>query len=230
MTTLRVEYLTILNNQLEFCRDLNSLNHLFQSDGRVAVSDNSILFGGTQFSYDVQTGTTTEGDHRYFHIAIGCQDADNIETFEELLKSIRSMLFRLSSKEPQVLWNDVGLHYAKESYPAIYELENLMRKLITKFMLTSIGLAWTKETIPSEVLKSIKVKTQVAESNYLHQVDFIQLSNFLFKPYTTGNTVKILKSVDTSTSPDQLNLEELRKLIPKSNWERYFSPYIQQVS
>ncbi|MGI0495568.1 hypothetical protein ACN4EG_27645 [Alkalinema pantanalense CENA528] len=190
------------------------------------MSDNSIQFEGTQFSYDVQTGTTTEGDQRYFHIAVGLQDVGDIETFEELLKSIRTMLFQISSKEPQVLWNDIGLHYARESYPAIYELENLMRKLITKFMLTSIGLTWTKETIPKEVLESIKVKKQVAESNYLHQVDFIQLSNFLFKPYTTGNTAKILETVATSMSPEELNLDELRKLIPRSNWERYFSPLV----
>lgn len=226
MPTLRVEYLAILNNKLEFCRDVDSLNHLLQSDGRVVVSDGAIQFDGAQFSYDVQVGTTTEGDQRYFHVAIGSQENEEIEKFEELLKSMRSMLFRLSAKEPQVLWNDVGLFYAQEAYPAIYELENLMRKLITKFMLTSIGLTWTKEAIPKEVIESIKVKKQIAESNYLHQVDFIQLSNFLFKPYTTGDTVKILETVDKSTASDQLDLEELRKLIPKSNWERYFSPIV----
>jgi hypothetical protein len=32
-----------------------------------------------------------------------------------------------------------------------YEIENLMRKLITKFMLANVGLGWSSDNIPEEV-------------------------------------------------------------------------------
>ncbi|NQT14439.1 MAG: hypothetical protein HQ582_16910 [Planctomycetes bacterium] len=225
MNSLRVEYLAILDCDGTFCADVASLNHLLQSDQSLDVQGNTIQFGGSTFSYDVQTGTTDDAQQRYFHIAVGCDDVGNRATFEGLLKSLRGSLFRLTNKEPQILWNDLGLYYAHDAYPAIHELENMMRKLITKFMLTTIGLGWTKEAIPKEVTESVKSKISRG-SNYLQHIDFIQLSNFLFKPYTTADNDKILASLDSATNPADLNLDELRQLVPKSNWERYFSPLV----
>lgn len=71
------------------------------------------------------------------------------------------------------------MYYSQQAYPIIYEIENLMRQLITKFMLINAGLRWEKERTPEDVRKSINDKNK--EPTVLYNVDYIQLSNFLFK-------------------------------------------------
>lgn len=101
----------------------------------------------------------------------------------------------------------------------------MMRKLITKFMLITIGLAWTKDAVPKEVSESIKGKRELGQ-NYLYEADFIQLSNFLFKEYSTANSRKLVEKLSTAQKIDELSLAELKELVPSSNWERYFSPIV----
>ncbi|GFM74847.1 hypothetical protein PSCICM_06660 [Pseudomonas cichorii] len=101
-----------------------------------------------------------------------------------------------------------------------------MRKLITKFMLTKIGLGWTKEAVPKEVSESIRTKKSSAGNNYLFETDFIQLSDFLFRPYSTANSSKLLEKLRSALSASDVNIEELKELVPTSNWERYFQPIV----
>jgi uncharacterized protein YutE (UPF0331/DUF86 family) len=102
----------------------------------------------------------------------------------------------------------------------------MMRKLITKFMLTKIGLGWTKEAVPREVSESIKTKKNTAGNNYLFETDFIQLSDFLFKPYSTASSSKLMEKVRSALSASEINIDELKELVPTSNWERYFQPIV----
>jgi hypothetical protein len=124
-----------------------------------------------------------------------------------------------------VLWDDTSSELSSLAYPIIHELENMMRKLITKFMLITIGLAWTKDAVPKEVSESLKNKREVGQ-NYLYEADFIQLSNFLFKEYSTANSRKLVDKLSAAKNIDELNLSELKELVPSSNWERYFSPIV----
>ena len=185
----------------------------------------NITFEGGTFEYEVREGKTDDSSQRYFHVAVSCKDISTQTNFESLLRSIRGLLYKIGNKDPQTLWDEVGLHYASLAYPVIHEIENLMRKLITRFMLTKIGLGWIKEVIPKEVAESIKSKVPVS-ANYLHHVDFIQLSNFLFKPYTVGDIKVLLEKIAKSSDVGDFSIEELQCLIPKSNWERYFSPLV----
>ncbi len=71
-----------------------------------------------------------------------------------------------------------------------------MRKLITKFMLTNVGVGWTKTNIPSKVIASMKKKgkDKLEHSlDYLYETDFIQLANFLFEPYQTENPNNLIE-------------------------------------
>ncbi len=96
-----------------------------------------------------------------------------------------------------------------------------MRKLITKFMLTTVGLGWTKETIPDELKKSPRLTKADTNNNYLYETDFIQLSNFLFDEYRTLDISTLIKKI-TELSGDSVQVSEISDFIPKSNWERYF--------
>jgi hypothetical protein len=227
LNPLRVEYLAIVDGADGFCADVTALGHLLQSDRRLSLDENTITFDGKDFVCDLQPGVTEDQTNRFFHIVIICNDIDRREAFEGLLKTLRGLLYKLANREPQILWDDVGRFYAMKAYPLIHELENLLRKLITKFMLTKVGLGWTKEAVPKEVSESVKMKSLSSGSTYLHQVDFIQLSHFLFKPYTTGDSKRILDELGKSKDLSDLVLSEIKQLIPRSNWDRYFSTVVK---
>lgn len=101
-----------------------------------------------------------------------------IEAFSDLLGAVRDSTALIMTL-PIILWDDISLYYSQQAYPIIYEIENLMRQLITKFMLINAGLRWEKERTPEDVRKSINDKNK--EPTVLYNVDYIQLSNFLFK-------------------------------------------------
>lgn len=97
-------------------------------------------------------------------------------------------------------------------------------------MLTTVGAAWTKDTVPKEVLDSLKDKKNIPSQNYLHETDFIQLSNFLFEEYSTANSKKLVDKLRSVSSVSELSIDELKEMVPQSNWERYFSPVVDCTS
>lgn len=225
MDVYKVEYLSVISSKEIFCKSISSFNNLIQSYDNIKITPGKIKFDGVIFFYDVQYGEIVEGSQRYFHVRLGCEDSKHLGVFKSLLRSIRSLLTKASDKPPEVLWDDTSSELSALAYPIIHELENMMRKLITKFMLITIGLAWTKDAVPKEVSESIKGKREVGQ-NYLYEADFIQLSNFLFKEYSTANSRKLVEKLSEAKQIDELSLVELKELVPSSNWERYFSPIV----
>ncbi|HEJ2992775.1 HEPN domain-containing protein [Pseudomonas mediterranea] len=226
MENLKVEYLTIINSKEGFCNTTSSFNNLIQSYGSVDIKNKYIIFDGARFDYDVQRGEIQNNSHLFYHVRLGCPSDRDVSTFLSLLKSIRTILAKVSEKPVEVLWDDVSSSLSYAAYPVIHEIENMMRKLITKFMLTKIGLGWTKEAVPKEVSESIRTKKSSTGNNYLFETDFIQLSDFLFRPYSTANSSKLLEKLRSALSASDINIEELKELVPTSNWERYFQPIV----
>ena len=70
-----------------------------------------------------------------------------------------------------------------------------MRKLISKFMAISIGYDWSDVSTPKEVLESVRTPAKQEKANLLHEVDFIQLSNFLFKQYTKADSKRFFNEL-----------------------------------
>jgi uncharacterized protein YutE (UPF0331/DUF86 family) len=221
-----VEYLAVVNSKENFCKSISSFNNLLQSYDNVRINNGNIEFEGVDYGYDVQFGEIQEDEQRFFHIKLSCDNKHDLEKFKELLKSVRTLLAKASEKPPEILWDDISSELANRAYPVVHEIENMMRKLITKFMLTNIGLAWTKDAVPKEVSESIKSKKSTPSQNYLYEADFIQLSNFLFKEYSTANSRKLVEKLGQATEITDLNLSELKELVPLSNWERYFAPIV----
>lgn len=223
MTTKRVEYLITVDQKEPFCNSVPSFNNLLKTIDGLVIRDGYMEAKLVRAQYEVQMGEVANDKHRYFHIKLAITNSIAVEDFESLLKSIRTVLSKASGKPVQVLWDDNGLSYAQLAYPLIYDVENAMRKLITKFMLTKVGVAWVDEATPKEVLESIRTKGNKTTSNYLYETDFIQLSNFLFKEYAT---VPVREFVEKVRKLPAISIEDIQVIIPRSNWERYFSALV----
>jgi len=222
---MRVEYLIIIEADTPFCSDRTSFNNFLQSNADIKISKNSLRHRSFE-SIDELKGGEAEGQkNRFFHIKLECKSDDQIEEFQESLKAVRSLLHKVSEKKPQVLWDDVSFYYAQKAYPLIHQIENMMRKLITKFMLTNVGLGWTREAMPEDLRKGSRGEGSESNNNYLYETDFKDLSTFLFDEYRTDD-IKALNQKIRSLEADAILVSELKPFIPRSNWERYFREHV----
>ena len=93
-------------------------------------------------------------------------------------------------------------------------------------MVISIGIDWENEAVPKEVNESIKKENNKIKNGLLQQVDFIQLSDFLFKKYSKNDISQLLDIIKQKNDNDKIDIVEVKNYIPKSNWEKFFAKRI----
>lgn len=217
---LKVEYLVFIDNESIRCTDVRTFNNLLQSDGDISINENKMTYKGLIFDYFIKNGKVKNTSNNYFQLTFECEKLENIENYNKLLKSIRTLL-HITNKTPQILYDGVSLHYAQLAYPLVFEIENMMRKLITKFMLTNVGLDWIKERVPEDVKNSINSENR--DLTYLHNVDFIQLKSFLFSENYPSHKESLFQKLKKAKNIQEISLEDIQLLMPYSNWDKYFS-------
>ena len=163
---------------------------------------------------------------RYFHVRFAATDCDTdekLDKFSAFLRAVRTIMTKVGG-QPETLWDDISFHYARNAYTLIHRVENLMRKLIANFMLVTVGAEWVDESAPREVKEVIGKNKRKEYLNVLHQIDFIHLADFLLRPYSTVNSDEVYGLLKTAATIDDLN--QIKTLIPQSNWARYFSALV----
>lgn len=227
----KVEYLCTINSDGDFCTTKASFCSLLESYEKLKIENNKLFWDDKEFQFELYDGTVLNSTHKFFHLKLINSTFENKNEFLSALKVIRTILSKVNNNQPpEILWDDISSEYAIQAYPVIHELENLMRKLITKFMITKVGLSWTKDNIPKEVSESIKNANSNKRQNYIYDTDFIQLSNFLFKDYTVARVEEFIEKIKKANEVSDLNLDELKKIVPQSNWTRYFNPIVDCTS
>lgn len=227
----KVEYLCTIDSDGDFCTTKSSFCSLLESYEKLKIENNKLFWDGKEFQLEIYDGTVLNSTHKFFHLKLINTASENKSEFLSALKVIRKILSKVNNNQPpEILWDDISSEYAIQAYPVIHELENLMRKLITKFMITKVGLSWTKDNIPKEVAESIKKANSSKKQNYIYDTDFIQLSNFLFKDYTVARVEEFIEKIKKANEVSDLNLDELKKIVPQSNWTRYFNPIVECTS
>ncbi len=227
----KVEYLSTINSDGDFCTNISSFCSLLESYEKLKIEGNKLFWGDKEFFLEIYDGTILNSNHKFFHLKIINSNNENKTDFLSVLRVIRTIVSKVNNNQPpEILWDDISSEYAVQAYPVIHELENLMRKLITKFMITKVGLSWTKDNIPKEVSESIRNTNTSKKQNYIYDTDFIQLSNFLFKDYTTANAEEFVDKIKKAKNVNELNLDDLKKIVPLSNWTRYFNPIVECTS
>ena len=227
MDALRVEYIASVETKNAFCNSIKTFNNLLQVNEDIKLDKGSIIkYKSLVISYEVQTGELIDKGHRFFHTKFIFNQIEKIDEYSLFLRSVRDILFKLTGKQPVSLWDDVSFYYANKSYPLIHEIENLMRKLLTKFAFTKFDNNWTEKNVPDEVKTTVKTSS-TNDANYLYQTDFIQLINFLSGKIKTSDITGLLASIRDADDISSLNLDELKSYIPTNNWDKYFSAIVE---
>ena len=206
-------------------KDITQLSFLemlkkYQIDLSYAFQLNSL-----ELSFSIAYTPFIDGEDHNLWNAIVKKPTD-IEKFQERIK-----LFISDNKDKfeviNMVWNDACFELSKIAYPEIYTIENNMRELITRVMLKNFGNKWETKYIPPHLKsksdhKKYKQIKEYPSENILFYLDFIDLSDFLFKEYPENtNLFTIPKYVNSA--------EKLEQFVPKSNWKRCFNKIITNV-
>ncbi len=224
---MKVEYLIVISKKKEMCTTKESFLNLLKSNPNLEINLETIKYKNIlTITYNVQKGEIKkEEEFIYYHISLESAKEEDVDEFSNLLKSIRVVIANIGDSNIQTLWDDVTLYYSKKAYPIIHNIENLMRKLITKFMIVNVGNQWISNTLPDDLKTSGNKKTE-KNTNLLHNTDFIELSKFLFDQYRTIDTTKLIEKISLLSNCSPNDLKEIKSFIPKSNWERYFNNHV----
>lgn len=233
MKNCTVEILMILNKKSSLGKTPAAYKKTLEATDEIEFLDNSILFNKLAFDFYISEHGTNK-DTYFIKIVLNDVNDENLMVFSKLLRTIKKISHENNLGSVQIIWDDISKYYSTLAYPIIHEIENLMRKLITKFMLNNVGLSWVKNSIPEEFARSLdKSKKQSNndiqdEHNIMYQVDFIQLSNFLFNAYRELDISELIKKL-APLSFEQLDIKtfaEIKKIIPQTNWDKYFKSSI----
>lgn len=233
---MKTEFLILMPNDEAFCNSKKAFVDFLKIDSLISITGNTINFRKSPKSKDqvsakfrVETDKVKSNNERYFLLILECNQQANIDEFSELTDRLKSIAERISpgSTVVNMLWDGVGRTYAERAYPIINEVENLMRRLIAKFMLITVGMHWSRDAINSELSKKIeKFEDEDPYLNDLHKLDFIHLSQVLFEK-KRDISLEELDRLLLKTKFDETDKEKILKYIPRSNWEKYFSALVE---
>lgn len=225
---MKTEYLITFDPKQCMCTDEKKFRSLLSSHDLISMEDNKIIYKGKTYDYQLAQGSLPDSS-KYYDLTIECSSntEDDMDTFKSCLRDIRSICTKLSGREIIILNDGLGEEYCILGYPKIYRTENLMRKLISKFMAISIGYNWHDSNIPKEVLESVRGQSKKEKTNFLHEVDFIQLSNFLFKKYTKSDANAFFDGIKKMDDNETITYKEVKYYAHFTNWEKYFSEKVQ---
>jgi hypothetical protein len=233
---MKTELLILVPDDEQFCSSKKAFVDFLKVDSLLSITGQTISFRRTSKAKDIvsarfriETDMVKSKQERYFLLILQAINADQIDEFYDLCERIRKVAERISPGNATIntLWDDVGRIYAEKSYPIINEVENLMRRLIAKFMLITVGMNWSKDTMDDGLFE--KIERFVEEEPYLndlYKLDFIQLMEVLF---AKKRDIKLdeLDRLLEKTDFNDIDKEKIKKYIPRSNWQKYFSALIE---
>lgn len=220
-----------VNNIFNKCDKIIDLLNLNDSLNIEKVGSNYKIFIDEQ-KFDFAIAMEPSGD--VFSITVnscGTYDQSDLpgilDGLTEIVREVKITVSQnLKNCSYEILWDDAGIYYAIMAYPMIIKIENLMRKLITKFMLVPVGMEFFNN-IPEDInVREVKD----SDSGFLHNLDFIELSNYIFTPRplkSIENLTKIINSLDENKLPDNVNVLDYQY---RSYWDRYFKDIIEDAT
>src|SRR5690242_5306537 len=232
--TFKIEFLLIKEENIKY-NSIITLKNLLTSHGDLSFKGQKIKVEDTEAIFKIKTELVgDEEKERYFFITIEKKLEDEseekvIEDLSFVFKKLKQIFGDFNKTFKIVLlWDDTTFYYAKLAYPLIFEIENLMRKLIYQFMLTKLGTDWFKIGAPEEFKRDIAKNGRESDTmmdSILYNADFIHVVTFLFREYTRDDK-KIMDKIKVAKNISEVDIADLKSIIPQDNWTRYFQPII----
>lgn len=226
-----VEILNIINKKALIGHDKNSFTSILNTSSTIRIIDNKLFFESIEFSFNVKEHDK-EKNSLIIQLSISEIDDDKLIIFSKLLRVIKKIIEDSNIGTYHLIWDDISKYYCIKAYPFIHEVENTLRKLITKFMLINVGTEWINTTLPEKLSNNPRDAKQNNSISYdiLYRTDFIQLSHFLFQNYNEISVNDLIRKLSSLAYSDlnESTFQELKKIIPQSNWDKYFAKHLKK--
>ena len=223
---LRNEYLAIIDKEnskgfYSLCKTTSRFIEFISSNSDLVINNNKVKFDGGSTLFSIKKGHVKGKDQLFYHLSIGFDGKiEDIEIYKKTLKELKKSLHS-DNLIIETLRDDLSYHYSNQAYALIHNVENLMRKFITYFMITNIGKNWIEESSPEQIKAALDRSKRKQYIDVLQQLDFIHLGDFLFKSYHGDDISKLFDKIKNLTD-ENVDLNELKDFLPKSNWDKYF--------
>ncbi|GAB1039282.1 hypothetical protein [Shewanella algae] len=219
------EYLIVLDKRsvgayYNLINTSQMLNKLLENEANIKVVDSKIKYNKEVFDYKVRHGVVNGKEQRYFYASIST-DINEFDNYTKLLADIRKT-FLQQGFIVETLQDDVSFFYSQRAYSLIHEIENLMRKFITFFMITNVGKDWVSDNTPHQVKIAIEKCKPRDYASELQKLDFKDLGNFLFDKYQKSENGMLHRKIASYKTKDEIVLDDLKSFVPRSNWDIYF--------
>lgn len=236
---MKLEFLVLVKNDDSFCNSKKAFIDFLKVDSLITISGQKLTYKRSQkakplitVKFRVETDNIPSNKERYFLVVLENNSESLVEEFSEAGNKIKDLCRRINPESTviNILWDDIGRHYAYLAYPLINNVENVMRKLISKFMLINVGMEWSKENIHPDLAKKIeRFEDDDIYLNDLYKLDFINLSDVLFQK-KRDISLEDLDRVLSNTNFNEDDRAKILKYKPRSNWEKYFSDLLGENS
>jgi len=229
---VRTEFLILIPGEESFCGTAKAFVEFLKIDSLLTFVGNSVSYRKTAKSkavvsakYKVDSDKVRSSDERYFYVVLECSKNELAEEFASMCDHIKSIAERIRPGETAVntLLDGAGKVFAEKAYPIVNEVENLMRRLIAKFMLVTVGVKWAEDAmLPSLRQKIESFEDEPRYVNDLYKLDFIHLSDVLFEKKRDIGLEELDRILHVTQFSEDDQVKILR-VLPKSNWDKYFS-------
>ncbi|RHW76732.1 HEPN domain-containing protein [Colwellia sp. RSH04] len=200
------------------------LNKMLQNESPIKIQNNQVIFNKDKFKYHVIHGVVPEKTQRYFYVTIKAKTTELV-SYSKALKEMRTV-FKNQGFIVETLQDDISFFYSKRAYSMIHEIESLMRKFITFFMITKVGKDWVSNNLPKNVKDSIAKAKNRNYASELQKIDFKDLGPILFDDYQNDSNARLHKEIESYKDNENVPIKQLKALMPKSNWTRFFNKHV----
>jgi hypothetical protein len=142
---MELEYLIISKRDEEFCSDKTSFENLLSVDTSLNIDKEkhiiTDLSSGFNVKYKLEYYDNDNRSERVFDLLLNTQNDDSSEEFSQIARKIRKIVIKINSEVTVcTIRNDIGRKKSILAYPIIFDVENLMRRLIYRFMYINVGM------------------------------------------------------------------------------------------
>lgn len=231
-----IKYLITYKESDTLCENKDGFISLLNAHSYLNVNNDKILLKHKNKEYECSYEINTDRikninnrekneNYRYILITIRSEDDKNLS---HISRSIKKAAYKINPNNIHIntLWDDIGRSNTINLFPLLNEVENLMRYLISQFMIVNIGTNWSINEIDKKVTQQVE-SSDISPLNQddLFKVNFRHLSDILFNEVSrtdTNTLIRLLKK----TKFDENDKKTIMNFIPSSNWDRYFKEYI----
>lgn len=233
---MKIEYMLVKGKD-DFCQTVDQFNSLLSSNTRVVLKDHTFEADHRSVDYSVEMYEVESSKETLFKVTFDVKqekEEEQILALESADNVLRRINEKIKAFQINTIWDDVSMYYVRKLYPAIIEVEALLRQIIYLFMMENVGSKWLKEQSPEEVKKSIKStleknnQSSYPDTDALIYADFVTLGWFFFSKYSLKSDYQTL--IKKFRENENMEAEKLTELLDqyesKSNWDRYFADTI----